>query len=566
MKAVPTLTQCLADPNIFGKHYSDSSWMPWHATLKASFGEPLTAVELEFFREVSGGRAPPTKRVGVVVAAVGRGGGKDSAIVVGVSYIAITYDKKRWKLRPGEVPCVMLLAVDRDQAQVAYKYTSELFRETPALNREVMSFGTPTNPCLVLRNGVNIEIHTRDYKTVRGRRPIAAVFDEAGFWPTTESATGAEVDVAIESGMVRQPGAMLFMISSVHRRAGMFYDRFKSSYGHDDEDCLAVLGTTQQFNPTADGKLIAKLVKKDPALYGAEFLSRWRDDLQNYLTRQQVEDAVAVGVRVRLPEKGLAYAPFCDFSDGQRDSSVLSIAHAVHGTDGHGDHYQQDILLEIKAPHDTEHAIIEISRVLKEYGLDYVYGDDHSRKWAVAAFRRHKIRYLRPLDTDKKYMTRSDLYAETIALFTTGQLNGGLLDNTRLVDQYCELERKLTATGLQKIDHPLRTGRHDDLANATAGSLWLVSQARLGLTVAMIQRGLAGAGVQVGDDEPTPAPRTRYNPAGLINPHNPPQVGGERWLAQQAGGYGGYGGGGYQRSNGLTPRQLFVERSGFKGW
>ncbi|MGO9049920.1 MAG: hypothetical protein ACLPXW_08415 [Xanthobacteraceae bacterium] len=93
MKAVPTLTKCLADPNLFGKHYSDPSWLGWHATLKAAFGEPLTAVELEFFREVSGGRAPPMKRVGTVVAAVGRGGGKDAAITVAVSYLAICYDK-----------------------------------------------------------------------------------------------------------------------------------------------------------------------------------------------------------------------------------------------------------------------------------------------------------------------------------------------------------------------------------------------------------------------------------------------------------------------------------------
>ncbi|MGO9049919.1 MAG: hypothetical protein ACLQFW_24090 [Xanthobacteraceae bacterium] len=454
----------------------------------------------------------------------------------------------------------MLLAVDRDQAQVAYRYISELFRETPALNREVVSFGTATNPCLELRNGVCIEIHTRDYKTVRGRRPISAVFDEAGFWPTAESATpGAEVDVAIESGMVRQPGAMLFMISSVHRRSGMFYDRFKSAFGRDDDDTLVVLGSTQKFNPTADGKLIAKLLKKDPALYGAEFLSRWRDDLQNYLLRQQVEDAVAVGVRVRAPEKGLAYAPFCDLSDGQRDSSVLSITHAVRNLDGHGDRYLQDVLLEIKAPHDTEHAIIEISRVLKEYGLDYVYGDDHSRKWALAVFRRHKIRYLRPFNADKKYMIRSELYAETIVLFTTGQLDGGLIDNTRCVDQYCELERKLTASGLQKIDHPLRTGRHDDLANATAGSLWLASQGAQPFIITAEQ--YRSLGVIPVDDAPTPAPPTRYNPAGLINPYNQSQPGGERWIAQQSGGGGlaSY----YGRGAGLTPCQVARERRGF---
>jgi hypothetical protein len=47
------------------------------------------------------------------------------------------------------------------------------------------------------------------------------------------------------------------------------------------------------------------------------------------------------------------------------------------------------------------------------------------------------------------------------------------LDNTRLVNQLCGLQRRTSSSGKQSIDHP-RNGA-DDLANSAMGALVLAS-------------------------------------------------------------------------------------------
>jgi hypothetical protein len=58
-------------------------------------------------------------------------------------------------------------------------------------------------------------------------------------------------------------------------------------------------------------------------------------------------------------------------------------------------------------------------------------------------------------------------------LFTSGRAR--LLDNTKLVSQFANLERR-TTSARDKIDHPSGQGQHDDLSNAAAGALVLAAQ------------------------------------------------------------------------------------------
>jgi len=71
-----------------------------------------------------------------------------------------------------------------------------------------------------------------------------------------------------------------------------------------------VLGTALQFNPTLDEAEIERQVLLDPEKAGAEYLSRWRDDLTNFLDRQLVEAAIAKGTVTRPPQHGISYVAF----------------------------------------------------------------------------------------------------------------------------------------------------------------------------------------------------------------------------------------------------------------
>src|SRR5262249_20855253 len=74
---------------------------------------------------------------------------------------------------------------------------------------------------------------------------------------------------------------------------------------------------------------------------------------------------------------------------------------------------------------------------------------------------RHQIRY------EPSEFTRSEIYQETIPLFTSGRAR--LLDHEKCIDQFAGLRRKVQPGGRENIDH--LANAHDDLSNAVAGAL-----------------------------------------------------------------------------------------------
>jgi hypothetical protein len=420
----------------------------------------MSARELQLFAEVSGDRMPPSKRVRELVCAVGRGGGKDSIAAALAVFIAVTSDFT--KLRPGERGVVMCLAVDRAQARIAFNYVRALLEETPLLRPLIRKVDTDT---IELKNGADIIVQTNNIRSPRGRTICCAIFDECAFWLGEDfSNPDTEVDNAVTPGLMRFSGSLKIIISSVHRRAGLLHDKYARHFGQDDNDVLAVLGTSAQFNPTLDEAEIDRQVALDPEKAGAEYLSRWRDDLTNFIDRQLVEMAIDKGTVARPPERGLSYAAFVDPSGGRADSFTAAIGHRE------GALLIIDNLFEQRSPFDADATVGEIARLLKSYNLSTVRGDDYGAELTVSAFRRHGISYrnLKLGDAEGKQgrLNRSEIYLNVTSLFTAGRVK--LPDNPRLVHQLISLERRASrSSGHDTVDHP--AGGHDDLANAACG-------------------------------------------------------------------------------------------------
>jgi hypothetical protein len=55
-----TITDALKSQHLFAPFFFGASWNRWKAVLKAAFAEPLSAIELDAFREVAG-REPPAQ-------------------------------------------------------------------------------------------------------------------------------------------------------------------------------------------------------------------------------------------------------------------------------------------------------------------------------------------------------------------------------------------------------------------------------------------------------------------------------------------------------------------------
>ena len=459
-----TATDALSSRRLFGPHFQVESWNRWRAVLKATFAEPLNDNELQAFREVAE-RDPPSERVKVLVAAVGRGGGKDSAASFISTYTAVNFDPKTAKLRPGELVYVICLAVDRDQAGIVFRYIRAYFEEIPALRAMVKGeIGTDS---IELKNRVRIEVRTNSYRSVRGRSILAAVFDEAAFWRDERSANpDTEVHGAISPGLARVKGSVLVVISSTHRRAGLLYEFWKSSFGKPDTDTLVVRGSTRQFNPLFPQGIVDRALEDDPQRYGAEYLSEWRDDLASYLNRELLEALVEPGVQVRPPLPGVAYAPFTDPSGGRSDAFTASIAH--HEIHNGVERTVTDLIYSKLPPFNPSDVIEEIARLLKLYRCTTVTGDRYAAEFVVEAFRKCGITYR------ASKLDRSEVYLDFLPLVTAGKVL--LLDHPRAIAQFASLERRTFPSGKDRIDHPLNG--HDDVANSVAGAVVLASQDR----------------------------------------------------------------------------------------
>jgi hypothetical protein len=254
---------------------------------------------------------------------------------------------------------------------------------------------------------------------------------------------------------------MLIGISTPYRRAGLLWQKHKDYFGQDDGDVLVVHGASHAFNPTIPQAIIDDALRRDPAAARAEWLAEWRDDIAAFLSRELVEAAVDRGVVVRPPVSGVSYDAFCHPSGGLGDSFVCAVAHKEDGSA-----VVLDALHEMVAPFDPAAATAEIAKTLKAYWIVRVIGDKYAAQWPVSEFSPNHITY------EHSERDRSAVYADFLPLLTSGRAR--LLDAPGLVGQLCNLERRASPMGRDRIDHP--AGAHDDLSNAAAGALVLAGE------------------------------------------------------------------------------------------
>ena len=457
-----TPAAAIGDPALLGPAFAGESWATWRAVLRAAFGEPLDTAELALFRAVAGDRDPPGRPVRELWAVAGRRSGKDS-IASAIATVAATGDH-RPRMRPGERATVMCLAVDRDQAKIVKRYISGYFSTVPLLQPLAIR---ETDDGLELNNGTEIVVATNSYRAVRGRTILCAILDEVAFWRDEISATpDIETFNAILPGLVTLPGALLVGITTAYRKAGLAYQKWHRHFGQNDDDVLVVHGPSTAFNPSLPQSVIDAALARDPEAASAEWLSRWRSDLSDFLDRELVEAAVDPGVVVRPPQ-ARRYVAFADPSGGRGDAFTTAVAHAE------GNNTIVDALFERRAPFDPSVVVGEIGELLRGYRVTEITGDRYAAEWVVEAFRRAGIRY-RQSERD-----RSALYLDALPLFAAGRVR--LIDNPRLVHQFIGLERRTGRSGRDRVDHP--PGGADDAANAAAGALVLAAAKRRGVTI-----------------------------------------------------------------------------------
>jgi hypothetical protein len=454
-----SVTDFLFDPDMLGKWFSGLTWDNWRVTLKAMFAEPMSPREEYRFHELAE-RDPPKTRVREAWLAIGRRAGKDSVASGIACYMAVMCDLKPY-LRAGETPVIVCLAVDRTQSRIVFDYIAGYFTDVPLL-RPLVKRMAPSEGIIELHNGAEIIIATNNFRAVRGRTILCAILDEVAYWLTDSDGTvntDQEVYTSLRPSLItlRPAGAMIIGISTCYRRSGLLYEKWRNHHGQDDDEVLVIRQPSEVFHDSEEvRKEFRSLNEYDPERAAAEFLSEWRSDLADFVPREVVESCVPFGC-YELPyvPRFSSYVAFCGPSGGSSDSMTLAVAHSENGK------AVLDCLREIRAPFSPSDATAELAVVLKSYRLTRVTGDRYAGMWPVEQFAAQGIIY------EHSERTKIDLYRECLPLL----MRGGcvLLDNPRLIAQFCGLERRTARGGRDSIDH--KPGGKDDLANACAGCL-----------------------------------------------------------------------------------------------
>jgi hypothetical protein len=159
------------DPELFGPLFDPPSWHLWRTILIASRGEELLPDEATAYQELVGRPYIPGTPLFELWCAIGRRGGKSSAISVLALYHALTRDFTKL-LRPGEKPLIPLVAADRAEAKSLYQFILGALQELPSLSGLIEGITAST---IRLINGCEIDIRTANTRSLRGRSvPFAA--------------------------------------------------------------------------------------------------------------------------------------------------------------------------------------------------------------------------------------------------------------------------------------------------------------------------------------------------------------------------------------------------------
>jgi hypothetical protein len=442
------ILQAIADPLLFQPWFlNHETWTAWRTFLGALFG--LRIEDEALYAACTGGRPPPTRQASETLLIVGRRGGKSFICALVAVFLAAF---RVYRLTPGERGVVMLLAADRRQARVLYRYARAFIEGVPMLKAMVENV---TADAIELNNGITIEIHTASFRSVRGYTVVAALCDEIAFWRSEDSASpDTEILAALKPAMATVPDALLLCLSTPYSRRGVLWNAYRRYFGKAG-DTLVWQAPTRAMNPSVPESVIDAAFEEDPIAAAAEYGAAFRSDVEAFVTQESVDVCVAHGRFELPPRPGTRYIAFVDPSGGSQDSMTLAVGHAE------SERAVLDLVRERKPPFSPEAVVTEFAEVLKSYGLHEVTGDRYGGEWPTERFVTHGINY------KLSEKTKSEIYQAALPMLNSRRVE--LLDNKTLRTQLVGLERRTSRGGKDSIDH--RPGARDDVANAAMGAL-----------------------------------------------------------------------------------------------
>jgi hypothetical protein len=459
-----SLAEALRDRNLLGDVFAAPSFWPWHCVAKVISGETLDEREAALFRQCTGRTKLLTSAASVIYLLVGRRGGKDRFMSAAAIYRAAIAQDWSKVLSVGEQGVAVLIGADKKQSKILKRYCRGLLEKRMI----AATVSRSTDEGIEFRNGsASLEVVTNDAALIRGRSILGLFGTEACHWDTNPDSPSSDEEVvgAALPGMAMIPGGGLTILaSSAHRKQGLMFERWKELHGNDDADEIVWLASSRTMNPALPEAVVAQAMARDPQRAAAEFESRWREDVSDFITADIVDAATDFGVVERQPEAGQTYFGFADAAGGTgRDAFGIAVAHR----DAEG-RIILDCLRERRPRFVPKDVVSEFADVFHRYRIDTIKSDRFASAWASDEWTRNGIR-CQPSD-----LTKSQLYLAALPLLLSGQAR--LVDNERMRRQFTALERRVHAGGRETVDDSGAASANDDLSNCCAGALVFAAQ------------------------------------------------------------------------------------------
>lgn len=445
--------QAMDHPELWAGFFRNpETWSAWRTFLKALFGLQLDDTDLDLYRRCTGRSTVNALGHTEAWLVVGRRGGKSRILATTACFLACFKDWRPY-LAPGEVRRIAIIATDKRQAKVIFRYCRALLTKVPAFEELI---DRETDDEIYLTNGIAIEVQSASFRSVRGHTVIAALCDELAYWFSSEDSSSPDIEIinALRPAMATVPGAFFLAASSPYARRGELWRAYRQHWANDNSEVLCWHAATRTMNPTVNQRLIDNALEEDPARGAAEYLAEFRSDLQAFVSREVVEAAIVSGRRELPYRDGIRYAAFVDPSGASADSMTLAIGHKQDGA------VVIDAIRERTPPFSPESVVNEFCGLIKQYKIREITGDRYAGEWPREQFRKNGIEY------KTSEHSKSGIYVEFLPLLNSGRVE--LLDHPKLTTQLCALERRTgRGTGRDSIDHA--PGGHDDIVNAVAG-------------------------------------------------------------------------------------------------
>jgi hypothetical protein len=444
------IIQAIHSKKIFRPLFDDlRTWENWFVCLKAIFGLEMDRRERRIYRKFTGRTDRPSKPFPESFLIVGRRGGKSFISALTAVFLA-TFREWNLGLEKGYIMCI---ANDKKQAGVVLDYVRRIL-QLPIFRSMVVN---ETKEEIELSNRMVIAVHTCSYRSLRGYAICACVCDELAFWRAEGSNPAKEILTALRPSLGNIEGSLMLAISTGYSRTGPLWESYRDKYGQNDPQCLVWRAATTAMNPCYSEAVIRRALNDDYHASRSEYFGEFRTDLETFLPTELVESAV-VSNRYELPPiQDIDYFAHTDPSGGRQDSFTLAVSHKDSSTGK----IVLDCIREARPPFKPEEVVREFSEVLKSYGISQVVSDRYAGEWVSSAFRNHGIM------AENSALSASQIYLNFLPLISNNSVE--LLDSKSLVSQLRGLERKTRSGGKDLVTH--YPGGHDDVSNATAGSV-----------------------------------------------------------------------------------------------